>query len=242
MKQFVDLHLRPNLDETKTIENIISKASELGYSMVGVSLPKNVKQSTRHLLKRYCDNCNLGFVTRVDLNPKSPHELLKNLREIRRKFEIVAVNCTTKPIARQAAKDQRVDLLVFPSINPRERFFDAAEGKLSSKANAALEIEMTPIIKFQGVPRVRYISCLRKELSIANKFRVPIVICSGAPDRSQLRGPHDFASLAILFGMDSTSAIRAISLEPCSIVKRNRRKLDSGYVAQGIHVLRRGKI
>jgi RNase P/RNase MRP subunit p30 len=239
MKQFVDLHLRPNLDEIGTIENTISKVSELGYSMVAVSLPKNVKQSKCNLLKRCCDNYNIEFVTRVDLIPKSTHELLRNLREIRRKFEIVAVKCTTKPVSRQAAKDQRVDLLVFPSINPRERFFDAAEGKLSSESNAALEIEMTSVIKFQGVARTRYISCLRRELGIANKFKVPIVLCSGALDRSQLRGPHDYASLAMLFGMENASALRAISLEPLNIVTRNRKKLDSGFVAQGIHVLRK---
>lgn len=241
MKKFADLHLQPNLDKREQVERIICKASDLGYSLVGVSLPQKVKQDKIYFLRTTCRNYGVDFVTRVDLTPKTSSGLLKSLRQFRRKFEVVSVSCFSKSVARQAAKDHRVDLVVFPSSNPRERFFDYAEAKLASQGVAVLEIEMTLLLSSAGFSRVRLLSCLRREVAVAEKLGVPVVISSGAVDSFQLRGPHDFAGLATLFGMSEVSALNAVSVAPLAIVERNREKLDSSYVARGIRVVRRGR-
>lgn len=239
MKQFADLHLQPNLDKRRQIEEIICKASELGYNLVGVSLPPRVNQDTIRFLRKICRNHSVHLATRTDLTPKSSGGLLKNLRQLRRKFELVSVNCFSKSVARQAAKDHRVDLLVFPSGNRRERYFDIAEARLASQGVAALEIDIALLLRPTGFSRVRLLSCLRREAAIAGKLGVPIIMSSGAADSFQLRGPNDFASIAGLFGMNNMSALNAISIAPWAIVDRNRRKLDSSYVARGIRVVRR---
>lgn len=241
MKQFADLHLQPVLDKKEKIEKLVCKASELNYSIVGVSLPSIVKQDTIRFLQKTCKNYGVDFVTRINLTPKSSREMLKSLRQFRRKFQLIAVNCFSKSVARQAAKDHRVDLLVFPSSNPRERFFDYAEARLASQGVAALEIDMALLLGSAGFSRVRLLSCLRREVTIAEKFGIPIVISSNAVEFYQLRSPHDFASLAMLFGMDNVSALDAVSVTPYAIIKRNRRKFDSSYVARGIRMVRRGK-
>ncbi len=241
MKQFADLHLQPNLDRREQMEKIILKASDLSYSLIGVSLPPKVKPDTIRFLQNTCRNYGVDFVTRIGLTPKSSGELLKNLRQLRRKFELVSVNCFSKSVARQAAKDHRVDLLVFPSSNPRERFFDYAEARLAAQGVAALEIDMALILRSAGFSRMRLLSCMQREVAIAEKLGVPVVISSGAVDSFQLRGPHDFASLAMLFGMNSMSALSTVSVAPLAIVERNRGKLDSSYVAKGIRVVRRGR-
>jgi RNase P/RNase MRP subunit p30 len=241
MKQFADLHLQPDLNMREHVEKIAARASDLGYSLLGVSLPSKAKPDTIRFLRNTCRNYGVDFAKRIGLTPKSSGELLKSLRQFRRKFDLVSVNCFSKSVARQAAKDHRVDLVVFPSSNPRERFFDYAEARLASQGVAALEINMVLILRSAGFSRVRLLSCLRREVAIAEKLGVPVIISSGAVDSFQLRGPHDFASLAMLFGMDGRSALKAVSVAPLDIVERNRRKLDSSHVARGIRVVRRGK-
>jgi ribonuclease P/MRP protein subunit RPP1 len=241
MKKFADLHLQPNLDNKEGLEKIIYKTSDLGYNLIGVSLPSKARQAKIDFLQKTCRNLDVDLAKRVDLAPKSARELLKSLRQFRRKFELVAVRCFSKSVARQAAKDHRVDLLVFPSTNPRERFFDRAEANLASQGVAALEIDMVLLLDSSGFSRARFLSCLRREVEIAEKFDVPVVICSGAAVDFQLRGPRDFVSLATLFGMDNVAALKAVSVAPLAIIRRSRRKLDSGYVARGVRVVRRGK-
>ncbi|UCE96020.1 MAG: hypothetical protein JSV51_10080, partial [Candidatus Bathyarchaeota archaeon] len=209
MRKFADIHLHPDLTKKEDIEKIIYKAAELNYAIVGISLPLKTRQSTINFSRRICEAAGVDFVARIDLTPKSTSGLLKNLRQVRRGFELVSVNCLSKSVARQAAKDHRVDLLAFPSINPRERFFDISEARLASQGVAALEIDMSLILQLHYFPRVRILSSLRREVAIAAKFHIPVVISSNAVDSYQLREPRELASLTTLFGMDKESALNA---------------------------------
>jgi len=238
MRKFVDLHLRPSINNFGQVEKMVKQFSDLGYRSVGIPLPHNIKREKIRQLKNICENVGVDLVTRIDFVPKTSNELLRNLRRFRRKFEIISVTCNSKSVARQAAKDRRVDLLAFSTGFPCKRFFDNAEAELASKAEGALEIDMASLLFLSGFPRIRLLSSLRKEVAIAERFKVPIVISSGATDVSLLRGPYDYAALATLFDLAMSFALRGLSENPLGIVERNRKKLSSGYVAPGLFVVR----
>ena len=183
----------------------------------------------------------IDLVSRVNLRPRTQNELTHQLRRLRRKFELICVICENKEVARQAAKDRRVDLLNFPALDFRKRFFDRAEAELSSKSLVALEIDMKPIIVLEGPARIRFLSNLRRETTVAREFGVPIIISSGVSDEMLLRKPRELAALASLFGLDEASALQAVSKNPVTIVKRNREKLSSRFVAPGIRLVKEGK-
>ena len=239
MRRFVDLRLRPSINDPGQVERMVRKSSELGYRLVGIPLPPNVQRDEVDQLQRICSSAKIDFVARVDFAPKTPGELLQDLRRFRRRFEVVSVTCTSKRVARQAAKDRRVDLLSFPAADLRKRFFDRAGAELSSKAFSCLEIEMAPLLSLSGSSRIRLLFRLRREVAIAKKFNVPVVISSGATNQYLMRSPHDYAALATLFNMSLPYALRALSEDPLAMVERNREKLSPDYVAPGIRVVRR---
>jgi len=239
MKRFVDLHLRAPIKDLDQAERIVRKSSELGYRLVGIPLPLNITGGQINQLQHICNDAKIDLVTRVSFSPKTPRELLHDLRRFRRKFEVISVTCTSKGVARQAAKDRRVDLLHFPATDLRKRFFDDAEAELASKSSSSLEIEMAPLLSLTGFSRIRLLYRLRREVAIAEKFKVPVTISSGAINEYLLRGPHDYAALAILFDMSVSSALRALSENPLAIVERNREKLSPNYIASGIRVVGR---
>jgi len=240
MRRFADLHLKPHIEDTDQVEKLIKKASELGYRMVAMSLPIAIKQARISHLRKICWDEKVDFVTRVNLAPGTAKELLRDLRRFRRSFEIISVICHSKPVARQAAKDRRVDLLTFPATGIRKRLFDRAEAELASHALSRLEIEMAPLLSLNGFSRIRLLSSLRKESVIAKKFGVPVVLSSGATDEYLMRGPREYAALAGLFDMTGSAALDALSEGPFSLVERNREKLSPGYVAPGIRVVKEG--
>jgi ribonuclease P/MRP protein subunit RPP1 len=239
MKQFADLHLRIPLKDPSKAESMIRKASELGYNLVGIPLSPHATKEQISQLKHICSDAKVDLATRVSFSPRTPNELLQSLRHFRRKFEIVAIRCHTKDVARQAAKDRRVDLLQFSATNLRKRFFDKAEAELASQALSSLEIELAPILQLTSFSRVRLLSSLRREVATAERFKVPITISSGATDELLMRGPRDYAALTSLFDMPISSALRALSETPWVTVERNRKKLSADYVAPGIHVVGR---
>jgi len=241
MKFYADLHLCPSLERTDEARELIRKSAELGYDAVGVAFPLRVEQSRIQAVREMCRTCGLDLVTRVDLTPNNPVNLLKSLRNLRRQFEVVAVLCLSKAVARQAAKDRRVDVISFPSTDSRKRFFDSAEAALASEAMVSFGVDMSPLLQLQGFQRSRLLSFLRKETLIARKSHVPIVISSGASSASLLRKPEDYAFLSYLFGLDFGGAMRGLCENPRTIVERNRRKLSPNYVAPGVYIVRRGE-
>ncbi len=241
MKNPIDLHLNLPLDRKMETEQMIRHASELGYKSIGVPFSPRTSQGLIGSIKKICYNFSLDLVSRVDLFPKSPRDLIQDLRQLRRRFELISVHCRTKPVARQAAKDHRVDLLVFSSTEPKERFFDLAEARLASQSLTALEVGITPLLRYSGFLRVRLLSCLRREVAIAKKLEIPIVICSDAKSVHEMRGPHEITCLTTLFDMDEMIAKKALTNTPWKIVKRNRKKLDPNHIAKGIYIIQRGE-
>jgi RNase P/RNase MRP subunit p30 len=240
-RNFADLHLRPNGKNSPSTQNLINKSAELGYKTIATQLAPETKQEEIRQLKNSCANLGLDFVSRVDLRPRSQDDLLNLLRKLRRKFEVVCVICETKDIARQAAKDHRVDLLNFPLLDYRRRFFDHAEAELASCGNAGFEVDMKPLLLLDGAANVRFLSCLRREIATALEFNLPIIISSGVSEPLLLRKPREVALLASLFGLEGTSALDAVSENSAKLVKRNRQKLEAGFVAPGIRVIKQGE-
>jgi len=237
MRKFVDLHLCAPIGNLKQAERMVNLSAELGYRMVGIPTLPNTPQETIRQIEEICKRARVEFVTRIDLMPKTSNELLSNLGRLRRKFEIVSVACTSKNVARQAAKDRRVDLLSPCLAFPCKRFFDYAEAELASKKFVSLEIDMTLILSSSRFPRIRLLSSLRKEVAVARKFDIPITISSGASEETFLRSPQDYAAFSMLFDLPASCALQALSNSPLSIVERNRGKLSPHYVAPGVRVV-----
>jgi RNase P/RNase MRP subunit p30 len=239
MRKFADLHLKPSLEDFEQVKIMIKKSAELGFQMVGLSFPSKIGVDEVNRVRKVCHDAGVELVTRVDLAPRSRRELLAGLRRLRRRFEVVNVFCASKVVARQAAKDRRVDLLSFPIVEYAKIFFDRAEAALASSATACLEIDMQPLLSLRGFARIRRLSVLRREVARAKSLKVPVVLSSGATDMRFLRKPQSFASLGMLFGLDLPLALDALSETPLGIVERNRQKLSPDYVASGVRVVRR---
>jgi len=240
-RTFADLHLRVNTKDTATAQRVISKASLLGYKLVAVPFTPQTRDEEIADFKKICADAKIDFATRVDVAPKTRGQLMHLLRKLRRKFEVVCVVCENKEVARQAAKDRRVDLLSFPLLDSRDRFFDWAEAELACSSLTALEVEVKPLLVLEGSVRVRLLATLRREVSIAREYRVPVVVSSGVGTELLLRKPREVAALISLLGLDETSALDAVSDNPSGIVVRNREKLSRGFVAPGIRLVKEGK-
>lgn len=239
-KTFADLHLRLNVKNLATAFKVITKVASLGYGLIAVPFQPEMREDEASKLKAVCGEVKIDFASRIDLRPRTQNELMHQLRRLRRKFEIICVACENKQVARQAAKDHRVDLLDFPFLDFRRRFFDRAEAELASNGLAALEIDIKPLLVLEGPARIRFLSSLRREADIAKEFHVPIIVSSGVSEVKLLRRPREMAALTSLFGLNEISALKTVAYNPVAIVNRNREKLCSKSVAPGIRIIKEG--
>ncbi len=236
---FCDLHLRVRAAD-QLFSQYVAKEAALGFRVISVPFSSDSAKEESDVYRRVCLEAGLDPVLRVDLRPRTPNELLQQIRRLRRRFEVICVVCDSKEVARQAAKDRRVDLLSFPAVDYRKRFFDRSEAELACTGLAALEIDLKPLLVLEGPSKIRFLSSLRREVAIAREFKVPTVLSSGVSEFMLLRNPHGLAALGFLFGLDECYALEAVSNNPIDIVRRNRLKLDSKFVAPGIRLIREG--
>jgi len=238
---FADLHLRVNPKDETATQQIIKRAASFGYKLISIPFTSASHEDELIKLKVICKEAGLDFVSRADFHPRTENDLTHFLRKFRRRFEVICVTCDTKEVARQAAKDRRVDLLSFPSLDYHKRFFDRAEAELASGSLAALEVDIKPLLVLEGPSRVRMLMSLRREVAVALEFKVPVVVSSGVGEEKYLRFPRDMASLAYLFGLEVARGLDTVSTNPIAIVSRNREKLSSRFVAPGIKIVKDGK-
>jgi RNase P/RNase MRP subunit p30 len=237
---FADMHLKINPKDPQTLQNAIHRAAKFGYRYIAVPFPFEPHIEEIENLKNICKSVDIEPVLRVDLYPRNENDLMNSLRRLRRKFDIICVLCDDKELSRQAAKDRRVDLLNFPNLDYRKRFFDRSEAELARSGNAALEIDIKPLFSLEGSSRIRFLACLWREIAIAKTFGVPLIISSGVSEERFMRMPRDMASLAYLFGLDTVEALNTVSSNPLAIVLRNREKLCSNFIAPGVRIVKEG--
>lgn len=234
MRRFIDLHIKPP-PEPNGLWEMLELAAKLGFRGLGIVADRSLFNS----VKGMAPDLDLDLVSRVDLRPKSPRDLTASLGQIRGRFEVIAVDCQSKAVARQAAKDNRVDILCFPTtVQERRKVgFDRQEASLAAGASCSYEINFSDLLE-KG-PRIAsgLTSMIREEVGNARRFDIPLMVSSGAADPLLMRDPRALASILSLFNIGDEMGLDAVSTTPWKLVETNRGKLEPGYVLPGVRMV-----
>ncbi|MHC1586382.1 MAG: RNase P subunit p30 family protein [Candidatus Hecatellaceae archaeon] len=237
VRRFIDLQVRlpKALGEAEELARHLRK---LGFKAVALTVLSPREAEDFSEVEKVFERFGLDAALRLNLTPQNPRRLLEELRRLRGRFEIIGVWCEEKQVARQAAKDHRVDCLLFP---PRQlKLFDEAEAELASHSEAALELPLSVLL---GLPLERwpaYLAEASRAVKTALDYEIPVVCSSGALNLYELRAPRDLAALAeTLYGLPKGQGLKAVSTHPSAILQRNRSKLSSNFVEVGVRVVRR---
>jgi len=202
---------------------MLSTVRELEFKHVGIEF----SLSSMHMKKEaaeICSSLRLGMSTRLDLRPDGEGSLRAMLSRDSAHFDLVAVRCENKAVARRAAQEPRVDLLEFPSDPSQRRHvnFDDKEAELAAGYSCALEFDLSSLLKVNPIDQARLLSMMRSEFAVAMKKGVRVVVTSGADTIYGLRAPRDLASILSLLGADWETCLTSLSTHAMSILERSR--------------------
>jgi len=219
--------LATDVTEIDAFSDMASKLGLIGFAIVGLqSEPLNTVRE------------NLQLCNRVILRGKSINSVRTQIEKTRRKAMIVSVPFRSIDVVNWAAEDKRVDLLtVDPTQDIRLRDTTA---RLASAGNTYLEIQIAPLLKSSGLTRSKILKSYRESVSTAMDAEMDVVLTSGAIHPMGLRSSVAMAHIGILLGMDRAYADSAIGSLPLSIIERNMKKLQPGFVSNGVEVLQKG--
>lgn len=227
--KFYDLNVHSIPDGKNTPQEMAALANHFGYAGIAITNHSNTES------KPFGFESNDFEVFRgieiVSANASKLHGLIGKYRK---NVDVLIVHGGNENINRAAVENRNVDILAHPQT-PKDSGFNHILARSASENNVAIEFDLDAIFKGRGGRRVHALSHFRKNVEIARKFDVPMIITSNAASRFDLRAPREMMALAGLFRMDKNEAVAAISTVPAGIIARNKPR--SGFIREGLEVI-----
>ena len=218
--------LASNVTELDSFSDMATKLGLSGFAIVGF-LAEPIKKLAN----------TMNMYNRMILHGKSINSVRKQIDKIRRKSLIVSVPLKSIEITNWAAEDTRVDLLtVIPTQENRLRDTTA---HLASISNTMLEIQIAPLLNSTGLNRSKILKSYREAVSTARDGGMDIVLTSGANQPMGLRSSVAMAHIGVLLGMDRAYADSTTNSLPLSIIERNMKKLQPGFVSNRVEIIQK---
>jgi len=225
--EFLDLHIIPKVDDESSCTRTAQLLALSGYNAVGLTVPTGLLRGRLEILRECFQDSGVEVFLRVDLTCSKREELLKLLRRFRPTFDIIGVKCTNHSLALVAARDRRVDLIFFDSAT-RNVWFDDS---IANVSNATLELNLS--ILFEMANHL-ILTKLMKDVRIARRHNLDMVLSSGATSPLLVRTPIQLAAIAEILGLSKQQAINGVSTIPSRLLKANVERRSRNYVEEGV--------
>jgi ribonuclease P/MRP protein subunit RPP1 len=156
----------------------------------------------------------------VQIRAANPKALRSRVASFRNRVPFIAVSASSEDLVRAACEDPNVDVLIH-SESARWGLGIAA-ARAARQNQVAIGFDLSPMIRLRGSHRIRWLWSVRRNLELARKFDLSMIITASAGSHLDLRSPRDLMALSELAGFKPEEAERALRL-PATLLDLNRR-------------------
>lgn len=236
---FYDLHIHSAFSEGESsLEQLATTAKKLGYK--GICFAEYFKNED-HIKKLYAEiekvKQKVGIEIFLGFEARNFKELAV-LRERRRKFDVLLVRGGDLKLNREACEIPEVDVLTHPEYERTDSGLNHVLMNLAAKNNVAIEINFREILISSKRTRSTIMKNMLQNVKLAKKYKVPIILCSGALSHWDICDPTCLTSFATLLGLELKEAKNALSKVPEKILKQSKERRDGDWIAPGIKMIK----
>jgi ribonuclease P/MRP protein subunit RPP1 len=143
-------------------------------------------------------------------------------------YPFLCVEARSEEICNAACESPNVDALLL-SADGR---LSIAAARAARQSHVAIGFDLSPFFRLRASPRARWLEGLGRNLVLARKFDLSMILACRARSRLDLRGPREILAMAELAGFEPAEAEGAMML-PERILKENKRR----WLAPGVVLL-----
>ncbi len=237
--KFYDLHLQSNLSYGEnSIEEMVRFAEKLGYSGIVICDSYQGKEKMSELKKAIKEvETEIDVYPGVNIQAKDVNELKEIINKVREKVLVVIVSGGKYEINRAACEDPRVDILAHPELGRIDSGLDQVCLEAATRNNVAIQINFREILYSFRRPRSYVLNHITKNIRLANHFRTPVIICSGARAIWDMRAPRELVSIANVLGLDLGKAFLGVTSVPQQILENNKKVLRGEKITEGVEIV-----
>ena len=237
--KFYDLHIKSNLsDGENSVEEMIRFAEKLGYSGIVICDDYESKEKLaelKNLIKEV--ETEIEVYPGVLIKADSVNEMKEKISKVRESALVVVVAGGNYEINRAACDDPRVDILAHPEQGRIDSGLDDVCMEAATHNNVAIQINFREILYSFRKQRSYTLNHITKNIELANHFRTPVIICSGARSTWDMRAPRELVSIANVLGLEISKAFLGITSVPQQIIEGNKKTLEGKKITEGVEII-----
>jgi ribonuclease P/MRP protein subunit RPP1 len=153
----------------------------------------------------------------VGTNPKALRNWISKMRS---RYAFIAIHGGSENINRAACEHPEVDVLLHPEEG--RRVLSIAAARAAEHNQVAIGFDLSPLIRLRGITRARWIELIKRNIILARKFDLQIMITTGPKSHFDMRTPQELGALAEITGFESSEIEAALNL-PGKILELNKK-------------------
>jgi ribonuclease P/MRP protein subunit RPP1 len=238
--KFYDLHVHSAFSEGEsTVAELASRARELGYAGICFSEYFSSERRLGELRSEIARvQKEMGIRIFLGFEARNPEEL-RRLANIRREFDVLLAHGGDMDMNRAAVETAEVDVLTHPEAGRFDCGMNHVMAKLARQNNVAIEVNMRGILMSSGKTRSRILSNMKDNVELGKKYRMPMIVCSGAISHWEMRDPLCLSSMAEQLGLPIKVAKDTVSSVPESILNQAIERRGKDWIMPGVKVVKR---
>jgi len=236
---FFDFHVHSVFSGGESnIEELASMAKTLGFKgFCFTAYPLDRKEE--EILKTEIEKVKKEFGIEIFLGFEARNlKELRNLARRRKEFDVLLVRGGEIELNREACETPEVDILTHPELGRQDSGLNHTLVKLAAKNFTAIEINFREIMFTTKRTRALVLKNIQQNVRIAKKYKVPLIICSGAINHFEMRDPYSLISIGCQLGLELKEAKEAVSKVPQEIIKRISEKRNKNWVMPGVKIIK----
>jgi len=172
----------------------------------------------------------ISLILGAEAKSASTRALRGRILALRGSYPFLVVQGVTEETIRAACEDPNVDMLLHPCDGQRP--LTIASARAAKLNRVAIGFDLSPLMRLRGSSRARWLQACQRNLKLARKFDLALVITASARSHLDLRAPRDLLALAEVAGFDPGEAASALQL-PGKLVEQNRKR----WLGPGVELL-----
>ncbi len=166
----------------------------------------------------------------AEVKSPSTRALRGRVLALRRSYPFLTVQGVTEETIRAACEDPNVDMLLHPCDGQRP--LTIASARAAKLNRVAIGFDLSSLMHLRGSSRASWLQACQRNLKLARKFDLALVITASARSHLDLRAPRDLLALAEVAGFEPGEAAAALAL-PGKLVEQNRKR----WLGPGVELL-----
>ena len=186
----------------------------------------------------FAGQSSVRYYRGVEIEAETEKTLFSMIQKERAKADFLTVRSADEKIIRAAADSPDVDAVI-PVLSGASRSaagkINHIVAKIAADKKTAFGFDIAPFLSGKGYRRSKLFADISEMIPILRKYKVPILLFSGASAVYELRGSYELEAFGRLLGLTQEEASKAIQ-KSFDLIQARQKQMSGVQIMPGVEI------